>query len=54
MSASAEATTAPTVFIVDDDDAFSQLKDRGVIQLPASSEVLIKRRDELEDIADAA
>lgn len=33
---------------------FSQLKGRGVIQLGASSEVVIKRRDELEDLAEAA
>jgi CRP-like cAMP-binding protein len=33
---------------------FSQLKGRGVIQLKASSEVIIKRRSELEGIAEAA
>jgi CRP/FNR family transcriptional regulator len=34
--------------------SFSELKGRGVIQLKASSDVMIKRRDELEDIAEAA
>jgi CRP-like cAMP-binding protein len=33
---------------------FSQLKGRGVIQLKASSEVVIKRRRELEEMAEAA
>jgi len=33
---------------------FSQLKGRGVIELTTSSDVLIKRRDALEDIAEAA
>ena len=33
---------------------FSQLKTRGVIQLMPDGEVLIRRRDELEDIAEAA
>jgi CRP-like cAMP-binding protein len=33
---------------------FSQLKGRGVIQLKASSAVVIRRRHELEDIAEAA
>jgi len=34
--------------------SFSELKGRGVIQLKASSDVMIKRRNELEDIAEAA
>ena len=34
--------------------AFSQLKSRGVIQLTTSTDVRIKRREELEDIAEAA
>jgi CRP-like cAMP-binding protein len=33
---------------------FSQLKGRGVIELKVRSEVVIKRRDELEEIAEAA
>ncbi len=33
---------------------FSQLKSQGVIQLKASNEVVIRRRDELEEIAEAA
>jgi CRP-like cAMP-binding protein len=33
---------------------FSQLKERGIIQLMASSDVVIRRRDELEEIAEVA
>lgn len=33
---------------------FSQLKSQGVIRLKASNEVVIRRRDELEEIAEAA